>query len=193
MVNRNETEEEEIVLDNQEELQDDDLELEEEDELSKDKIRTLREKLKQAEAEKMKALEDLQRSRADFLNSKRRLEEQLQRDTERNIERVLIDFLPLLDSFDTALSHNTEAAAETETWRTGVLAMHGQFMGLLKRYAIEEIETLGKQFNPHEHEAISHAPATNEAPEDTIVAVLQKGFKRNDTIIRPAKVIVASN
>jgi molecular chaperone GrpE len=157
---------------------------------SKDKISVLRGKLKECEAEKMKHLEELQRVRADFLNSKRRLEEQLARDTERITERVLIDFLPLLDSFDTALQGSEET--HTDAWKKGVIAMHAQFTSLLKSYRINEIETVGKPFDPYEHEAVGSRPTGEDEIPDTVIQVLQKGYKREDVVIRPAKVIITA-
>jgi molecular chaperone GrpE len=68
--------------------------------------------------------------------------------------------------------------------------MHAQFLNILKRYDIREIETEGKHFNPHEHEAVSTQKADKEEEPETIVHVLQKGYKRGDTIIRPAKVVI---
>ena len=69
--------------------------------------------------------------------------------------------------------------------------MHGQFISILKSYNIIEIETLGKPFNPHEHEAVTAQPSPNGEATDMVLGVLQKGYKRGDTIIRPAKVVIA--
>lgn len=167
-----------------------DPELADEEVLTHDKLKELRKKLRSCEAEKMASLEDLQRARADFLNSKRRLEEQLARDRDRILERVLTDFLPLLDSFDTALNTG-DTSEQSDSWKKGVEVMHAQFISLLKSYNISEIEALGKSFNPHEHEAVSSVPA-DETQTDTVISVLQKGFRRDETILRPAKVIVGA-
>ncbi len=179
----------EFVFDDTSDTPIDDLEVEEEEDLSRDKFKSLRQKLSACEKEKMHNLEELQRTKADFLNSKRRLEEQLSRDKERIVEKVLTDFLPLLDSFDTALKSEHEKGVD-DTWRKGVEVMHSQFITLLKSYNIEEIDALGKPFSPHEHDAVSSIPVTDDSELDTVVAVLQKGFKRNETIIRPARVAV---
>ena len=182
------SENDESGLDANEYLENDEVEFEEEELQLKDKISSLRNKLRECEAEKIKHLEELQRSRADFLNSKRRLEEQLARDTERITERIILDFLPLLDSFDTALQG--EENTHTEAWKKGVIAMHTLFTSLLKTYNIEEIDTVGKPFNPHEHEAIGNRAAKEGEETDTVAQVLQKGYKRNQIVIRPARVII---
>ena len=86
-----------------EELHTEDTELEEEESLSKDKQRKLKEKLKRAEQEKMTALEDLARARADFLNARRRLDEEKVQDRDRIKLQFVEDILPLCDSFAMAL------------------------------------------------------------------------------------------
>ncbi len=189
MVDRYELNDDDIVLDGDEgDAQDQDLELEAEEELTTDKLRNLRQKLKDSESEKMAALEEQASIRADFLNSKRRLEEQFKNDKERITERVIEDFLPLLDSFETALVHKGEGGH----FEKGVEAMLGQFHGILKRYDIVEIEAEGKQFNPYEHEAVTSREGENGETTDTVLQVLQKGFKRGDTVLRPAKVVIAA-
>ena len=60
----------------------------------------------------------------------------------------------------------------------------------MKKIGLEEIEAMGKEFNPNEHEAITQVP-TNEFPADTVAFVAQKGYKLGDRVIRPALVGVA--
>ena len=190
MVDKNGLHDDDIVLEeNDESAQDQDLELEAEEELTSDRFKKLRAKLKESESEKRAALEEMGRIRADFLNSKRRLEEQFKADRERVTLRVIEDFIPLIDSFETALIH-TETG-EGGQWEKGVTAMHGQFLSILKSYNITEMETDGKKFNPHEHEALTTRTGENGEATDTVLQVLQKGYKRGDTIIRPAKVVLA--
>lgn len=187
MVEKNELHDDDIVLEEDERsAQNQDLELEAEEELTAEKMRALRHKLKASESERMAALEDSARTKADFLNSKRRLEEQFKSDKERIVDRVVSDFLPLIDSFETALMHGGDAEV-----KKGVRAMHAQFLAVLRSYNITEIEAEGMPFNPHEHEAVSSQKGTKGEVPDTVVSVLQKGYKRGDTIIRPARVIIA--
>jgi molecular chaperone GrpE len=185
----NELHDDDIVLEGErDDAQNQDLELEAEEELTGDKLKALRNKLKTCESEKMAALEEQSRIRADFLNSKRRLEEQFKSDRERIIDKVVGEFLPLIDSFENALSHASQAGSDVER---GIHAMHTQFLGVLRGYNITEIDATGKSFNPHEHEAVSSLKGANGETPDSIIQVLQKGYKRGDTIIRPARVIIA--
>ena len=168
----------------------DDIDLEMEDESLKDKLKSLRAKLATSEEEKRKCQDDLQRTRADFLNSKRRLEEQVARDKERATDKILFELLTLVDSFDTAMVDKKLWETIDVKWRTGVEAIHAKLLSILKSNNVEPFDPTGLAFNPEEHEAVGSAPVEGDADSEKILTVLQKGFKRNDSIIRPAKVIV---
>jgi molecular chaperone GrpE len=191
MVDKNAFREDDIVLDDEaESTSTDEIELEDDETRKEDKIAILRKKLKTCESEKMLALEEKERARADFLNSKRRIEEQAALDRERGVERTLHDFLTLLDSFEIALAQKeSDGSAQ---WRSGVEAMYIQFQTILKKHAVTEIETLGKHFNPHEHDAVGNVPTESPAEVDTVKQVLQKGYRRKETILRPAKVLIGA-
>lgn len=193
MVHINNTHEEEEFVAEDENLSEE-LEMDSGDveESMQNKLKSLRAKLAICEEEKKKYLDDLQRTRADFLNSKRRLEEQLARDKERATDKILVDLLSLIDSFDTAMADTNLWATIDEKWRKGVEAIYANLLSILKSNNVVPLESLGNQFNPEEHEAVSNSTVTEDADIDTVTAVLQKGFKRNDTIIRHAKVVVGT-
>lgn len=181
---------EEIVLENENGGEDIDLEVEEAG--MKDKLKALREKLKACEEEKQKAQDDLQRTRADFLNSRRRLEEQLERDKERATDKILGELITLIDSFDTAMMDKALWESTDEKWRVGVEAIYAKLLGILGSKNVTATDPLGLPFNPEEHEAVSNTIVEDDAQVDTVVAVLQKGFQRNGTLLRPAKVVVGT-
>lgn len=163
-----------------------DPELEVEDEQPLDTIKKLRSELKESKHEKMQALEELQRNRADFLNARKRAEEQLIRDRERLVIRHIEELLPVIDSFDMAISDPKWVEAD-EIWRKGVEGIYGQLMTILRNNGVVAISPLGEAFNPHEHEAL-----TDSGSNDTVSVVMQKGYKRNEEVIRPAKVGVGT-
>lgn len=165
----------------------DDVSLEDEEAGAGTKMKQLRAKLAACDEEKRSIHEELQRTRADFLNSKRRLEEQLQRDRERITERHMEDLLPLADSFDMAMQDPAWQSAD-EIWRKGVEGIYAQLKNILRSNGIESIEPqAGSPFDPREHEALM-----DTGNGDVIGQVFQKGYKRGDTIIRPAKVGVGT-
>ena len=95
----------------------------------------------------------------------------------------------VLDTFDRAKEQLKEID-NCQTVKDSYEVAYKQFLDTLKKIGMEEIEALGKEFNPNEHEAITQIP-TDEFEPDTIAVVAQKGYKLNDRIIRPALVGVA--
>jgi molecular chaperone GrpE len=182
--------EEEIIADT--EIPDDDIELEAEEGALKDKVSVLRAKLKACEEQKQAHSDELQRARADFLNSRRRLEEQFARDKERAGDKILKELLTLADSFDTAMADKEVWGSVDERWRVGVEAIHSKLLSVLGAHDVKAIHPLHEQFNPERHEAVSNLPVEDDAEVEKILAVLQKGYERGDTIIRPARVVVGT-
>jgi molecular chaperone GrpE len=182
MVERND--DNDVVLDTETLPEDIEIEAGEEEALASEKMKALREKLAVCEEERRKSLEDLSRARADFLNGKKRNEEQLIRDRERITERHIEDLLPLADSFEMAMNDPTWTQADPK-WQAGVSGIHTQLMNIFKNYGVEVINPLGKEFNPHEHEALMDTGNGN-----TVSTVIQSGYKIGDRVLRPAKVAV---
>jgi molecular chaperone GrpE len=181
---------EEMLDETADEALHDDVDLELEEAQYSDKIKELRARLKTCEEEKMAVLENLQRAKADFLNSRRRLEEQSVADRERVTDRIVADLLPLIDSFEQALRGAHADSDDSTALRKGIEAMEGQLLAILKNFGISEIDAAGKHFNPHEHEAVS-TRARGASEPGIVIEVLQKGYRRNGTVIRPAKVVTA--
>ena len=157
------------------------------------KLKSLRDKLKNCEAEKRQHLEDLQRAKADFLNHRKRLEEDKERDRQRITEGHLRDLLPLCDSFQMAMKDTEAWNAVPDSWRLGVEAIYGQLKSLLKANQVELIDPLGQPFDPEKHEAVSSRPPgpEEEAEPDTVLEVVQPGYLARGEVIRPAKVIIS--
>lgn len=156
------------------------------------KLKKLRQKLSETEDEKRGFHEELQRTRADFLNSKRRMEEQLQKDKERANNTIISELLSLADTFDTARSDTETWESVDPKWREGIEAIHSKLSTILQNHNVQELNPKGETFNPEEHEAVSNTIVEDSKEVDTIIEVMQKGYKRNDEIIRPARVIVGT-
>jgi molecular chaperone GrpE len=159
-------------------------ELEAAEEHASDTLKKLTERVRVCEKEKRELLENLQRVRADFLNARRRLEERAHRDREQAVERHVQALLPLCDSFDLALNDSAWSASDAP-WKKGVESIKAQLAAVLRSYGVEVIEPLGERFDPREHEAL-----TDNGGGQLVTAVLQKGYKRGEIVIRPAKVVI---
>jgi molecular chaperone GrpE len=156
---------------------------------------TLRDKLKACETEKREILEEAQRTKADFLNARKRLEEERKRDRERSTISHIEDLIPLCDSFQVAMGNKEVWEKADANWRKGIEGINAQLQNILAQNQVRSINPVGEAFNPHAHEALSTAPVTDKKAHDTVVAVIQMGYEltRGDgttELIRPARVVI---
>jgi len=121
---------------------------------------------------------------ADFENFKKRTTRERETTVALANERFAVDILEVMDNFERALR------TDDAHLRKGVEQIHQLFAAQLQRYGINPIESLKKQFNPAEHEAIAHIPS-GEAP-GIIVDVVSPGYRMHDKVIRFAKVAVSN-
>ncbi len=196
MVNKkhNDNPQEELEITN-EETPDLDLDIEQTDDNYKDTIKILREKFKKAEAEKRSSLEELQRQKADFLNARKRLDDEKSRNNERNRMSHVEELIPLCDSFQMAMSNKEVWEKADENWRKGVEGIYAQLHRLLAKYQVEIINPTGDKFDPQVHEALGTNQVDNPDEHDHIIQVIQSGYSithytGTKEIIRPARVII---
>lgn len=145
-------------------------------------------KVDEWEAKASEYLDGWKRERAAFENYKKEEYERMGEMRVRTIRDFLIRLLPIVDSFELALK-NTPQEAQKSEWFAGYTYIKKQFEDFLREEGIEEIETSGKEFDPRIHEAIEHE-GDKEGSNLVVGEVLQKGYKINDYIIRPARVRV---
>lgn len=166
-------------------------ELEEMEEAADTKLKKLRDKLTHCEEEKRQLLETSQRAKAEFLNARKRLEEERLKDKMRHKMDHVFELLPLCDSFEMAMS-NTEAWEKADkNWRVGVEGINTQLMQILESYNVSLINQTGVTFDPYRHEAIGTEEVEAEM-KDKVIKVVQSGYemKMGDRteLIRPARV-----
>ncbi|HBR70284.1 TPA: nucleotide exchange factor GrpE [Candidatus Dependentiae bacterium] len=128
---------------------------------------------------------------ADFQNFQARIaKERTSWMRDAQIE-LMIGLLPVLDNFDRALTdHQKQEHGEVfTTWLTGFELIAKDLYKFLFEKGVREIDC-STTFDPQYHEAIAHVADPNKSSGE-IIEVLQKGYLLNDTVIRPAKVIVA--
>ena len=129
------------------------------------------------------------RSQADASNMRKRLQQDLARAMQDMLRSVVYEQLAVLDSFDRAFA-SLPPEFRHFTWVEGVNMIQSQLYSVLYRAGVTPIEALGKQFNPVEHEAVAFEE-TGDRPEDTVTAELQRGYKLQDQVLRPALVKIA--
>jgi molecular chaperone GrpE len=123
---------------------------------------------------------------ADFDNFRKRTTHEAERRAAAQKEAFIRELLPVIDNLERALTSN---AAAPEQLRQGVQMTFQQLDKLLRRHGIEPEDSIGQPFDPHRHEALRvlHDPTQ---PDQTVLDVFERGYRRRNETFRPAKVIV---
>lgn len=139
--------------------------------------------------EKLKISEDkILRLYAEMDNLRKRMRLDMESARKYRCQELILGILPALDNFERAT--NVELTTEEgKNLLQGMKMVYQQLLTAIKAEGVEVIESLGKQFDPHMHEAIMQADKT-DVPSNEIVEELQKGYKLKDRVIRPAMVKV---
>ncbi len=130
-------------------------------------------------------LRNWQRAQADYLNLKRRTEQERSEMTQFANAMLMRNLLPVLDDLERALENVSERLAGL-TWVEGIILIYRKLKAVLEGHGLSEIKSLGEPFDPNLHEAVLYG----EGEEGKVIAELQKGYKLHDRVIRPAMVKV---
>ena len=176
--NAEETEEETAA--EEEILEEDTAEENTSEESPEDKIRALEEA---AAADKDKYLRLL----AEYDNfRKRSVKEKFDASADATA-RAALEVISVIDNFERAVA----AECSDENYKKGVEMIYNQFTEVIKKLGVEEIDALGKEFDPNLHNAVTQVEDENFG-ENTVSQVYQKGYKLGDKVIRCAMVVVAN-
>ena len=135
-------------------------------------------------AQRDEYLDQLQRSRAEFINYRKRTEAERMKLGEVVTANTLAQFLPVLDDFDRALT--AVPAEEREGgWVSGITMIQKKLQGILERAGISEVPGVHEPFDPAFHEAVASDPGSSG---EAVVEVYQKGYRLGDTLLRAAMV-----
>ena len=133
--------------------------------------------------------EMLQRVQADFINFKRRAEEEREEQQKHANSRLILKLLPLVDEFNLAVDHASKSEAEA-SWIEGIQLVQRKLYSFLGSENVSKIEIEENEFNPSEHEAMAYQEST-EQPEGRILTIVRDGYRLHGKVIRPALVILA--
>ena len=137
-------------------------------------------------AEKAELQDRLRRNLADFDNARKRFEQQRSDFVQFAAMDLVREILPILDDFERALKVETA----DQNYAKGVELIYQRLYETLKRLGIEPIEASGRRFDPNLHQAVERAE-TEEAEDQTVLAVFQQGYNFKGKLLRPAMVKVA--
>ncbi len=155
-----------------------------------DDLETLRAELAEIEHKADEYLRLAQRTQADFINYRRRVDdERAQQAREANLAYIQ-RLLPVLDDFERALANAAPQELESN-WGQGIGLVERNLRGLLAADDVQRIAAEGAEFDPREHEGVGSQPSP-EMPEGHVLHVVRQGYRKGDRVIRPAQVIIAS-
>lgn len=154
----------------------------------KEKQHKLHEQMEKLQAEKDEIFAKLQRVSADYVNYQKRSAKQISEAIAYEKEAVIKSLLPVLDNFEHTLN-GAENLEDVENLRKGVKIIYDQMLSVFKNHGVEQIDSVGQQFDPCCHEAMMKR--TEPDKDDSIVLEeFLKGYKLGEKILRPGKVIV---
>jgi molecular chaperone GrpE len=135
--------------------------------------------------------ERLLRTSADFDNFKKRAAREKQEAIKYANESLLQKLMPVLDNFEMALAAAQKSGPDAgQSLQAGVSMIFQQLKNALAEAGLEEVDAVGKLFDPNFHEALSQQE-TSDVPEGQVVQQLRKGYKLRERLLRPASVVVA--
>jgi len=142
----------------------------------------------QAEAEKQKEL--ALRTLADMENLRRRTRIDLESAHKFALEKFVDALVPVMDSMEMGIDAASKEEVTKESIQEGMDMTLKQFIDVLGNFNVERIDPVGEKFDPQLHEAMTMVPSS-EHESQTVMEVFQKGYRLNERLVRPARVIVA--
>ena len=144
----------------------------------------------QLTAERDELKDRLMRLAAETENYKKRSEREKADFLKRANEALLRDLLPVMDNLERALEHAVEESGNDTPMVKGLELTIQELWKVLERHGVERVEALGQPFDPELHEAMMQQEDP-DAEENTVIGVLQKGYRLQGRLLRPAMVIVS--
>lgn len=147
----------------------------------------LEEKLTLAEQQAHENWEKSVRAMAELENVRRRAERDIEHAHRYGVEKLIKEIIPVLDSMEQALQAAIQI--DNKSMIEGLELTHKLMLDALTKFDVQQIDALGKAFNPNCHEAM--ATFESEEAPNTVLNVIQQGYSLGERVIRPARVIVS--
>jgi molecular chaperone GrpE len=152
---------------------------------------SLDEQLAKSQEQASKNWDKVLRLQAEIENLRKRTLRDVENASRGSIERVIMEMLPILDSFELGLNLKTETIDEYKTFKEGQEASMMLMNSLFYKLSIETIDPSEMRYDPELHEVISTQEDDSVEP-GYIIKVIQKGYRLKERLLRPARVIVCA-
>lgn len=144
-----------------------------------------------AETQAQEYLAKYRQASQEFEDARARMRKELAKDAERNRRDVLVSLLDVVDNLDRAIdAAKTAGKDQGDALLQGVEMVRQQFLAKLDGFGVKRIDTLGSEFDPLLHEAVTSVPAPSAADEGRVLGVIAHGYRIGDEVLRPALVAV---
>src|SRR5688500_413003 len=157
----------------------------EEDPATEQEILDEKEEAEEASEQPEDYLALAQRIQADFENYRKRAAREAAAAGERAKSGLVRELLPIVDNLERALASAEEGEQHLAE---GVRLVHSELIAVLERNGIQQFDPSGEKFDPAEHEALS---VRDEGEVGLVLDVVEKGYRANGTVLRPARVVVS--
>ncbi|MCI5073247.1 nucleotide exchange factor GrpE [bacterium] len=126
---------------------------------------------------------------ADFENFRKRSQKEKSDLIKYGHENLMIDLLPVIDNFERAVEH-AKQAKDIEAIQTGISMIFNQLLSNLEKHGVSAKSAQGQEFDPNQHEAISHIES-DDVDNNHVIEEMQKAYFLHDKLLRPALVSVS--
>ena len=148
-------------------------------------VAQLEKELAEAQAKADENWERCLRLQAEMDNQRRRMEKQVEDAHKYSVQKFVEGILPVIDSLEMGL----QAEGDLDSIREGMNLTLKQFESVMEKFKIEAVDPVGQPFNPELHQAMAMQPSPDH-DNNTVIAVMQKGYTLSGRTIRPAMVMV---
>ncbi|MBK1725551.1 nucleotide exchange factor GrpE [Halorhodospira neutriphila] len=162
----------------------------EDPEALRQRIGELESALSEAQSQAQSNWDQVLRLRAELENAQRRAQKDVEQAKRQGLEKVANDLLQVKDSLEMGVQAAEDAEADREKLLEGSQLTLKMLNQVFERFSIEEIDPAGERFNPDYHEAVTTQPSQDQEP-NTVLHVVQKGYRLDERLLRPALVVVA--
>jgi molecular chaperone GrpE len=165
-------------------------EMEADSEVAEQSAEDLSALLEQARAKADEHYEQMVRAHAELDNLKKRHARDLENAHKFALDKFVADLLGVWDSLELGRNAARDEAADVEKLREGTELTLKMLGDVMARFGVEQLDPLDQPFDPEYHQAMSMQPRS-DVPPNTVVAVVQKGYRLNGRLVRPAMVMVS--
>jgi molecular chaperone GrpE len=155
-------------------------------EANQDALPDLAQSLKEAERKAAEHHDAWLRAKAEAENVRRRAQADVSNAHKYAVENFSTELLTVMDSLEAALAVEN---ANVENFKNGMELTQKQLVAVFEKFNIKAIDPVGEKFDPHQHQAM--CTVDSELEPNTVVQVMQKGYKLHERVIRPALVMVS--